>query len=368
MVAHWMKLIDKYLLRTMLVPFGYCVGSFVLIYIVYDLFDNLSDFVHAGTPFFQVIRFYTFLLPSVFILIVPISILLAVLYGLSQLTKNNELTAMRASGMSLYRLLVPILSIGIVAAIGTAVIHETLGPWSAYWCNQFVRSQKHQGEVDIHMVTDHPHRSVAHRRNWFIGEFNTLTYAMKHVEVVQERKDGSSDTRYRAASAKWLDGKWWFQDLEITKFDEHSHPMGPARTEGLREMVELEEPPKDFLNEIRYSPDFLSCRELWRFVKTHPDLSSKVRARYMVDLNYRLAMPWTCVVVTLLGIPFGAQTGRKGAFAGVLLSIGMFFGLYTMINVCLALGKQEELSPFLAGWAPNLTFLILGIILLYRMR
>ena len=117
MVAHWMKLIDKYLLRTMLVPFGYCVGSFVLIYIVYDLFDNLSDFVHAGTPFFQVIRFYTFLLPSVFILIVPISILLAVLYGLSQLTKNNELTAMRASGMSLYRLLVPILSIGIVAAI-----------------------------------------------------------------------------------------------------------------------------------------------------------------------------------------------------------------------------------------------------------
>ena len=211
-------------------------------------------------------------------------------------------------------------------------------------------------------------RNVPQRRNWFISEFNSSTYTMSEVEVMQERIDGSSETRYRAASAKWLDGKWWFEDVEIQQFDKNSNPMGPPRRENLREMTRLTETPRDFLNEIRYNPDFLSCRELWRFVKTHPMLSEKVRARYLVDLNYRLAMPWTCVVVTLLGIPFGAQTGRKGAFAGVLLSISMFFGLYTLISVCLALGKQQQITPFLAGWTPNLIFLTLGIILLYRMR
>lgn len=363
-----MTLIDRYLLRQVLVPLGYCLCAFVLLYIVYDLFDNLSDFIHADTPLLQVVRFYIFLLPSVSILIVPISILLAVLFGLSQLTKNNEVTAMRASGLSLYRLLVPIVWIGIAAAIGTAILHETLGPWSAYWCHQFVQSQKHKDAVDVDVVLDHPHRNVPQRRNWFITEFNSSTYAMKQVEVMQERIDGSSDTRYRAASAKWLDGKWWFEDVEIQQFDETSNPVGPPRREGLLEMTRLTETPRDFLNEIRYSPDFLSCRELWRFVKTHPKLSRRVRARYLVDLNYRLAIPWTCVVVTLLGIPFGAQTGRKGAFAGVLLSISMFFGLYTLISVCLALGKQQQITPFFAGWTPNLIFLALGIVLLYRMR
>jgi lipopolysaccharide export system permease protein len=79
-------------------------------------------------------------------------------------------------------------------------------------------------------------------------------------------------------------------------------------------------------------------------------------------------MPWTCFVVALLGVPFGAETGRKGALIGVTLSLAMFFGLYVGINVGMALGKQGHLPAWIAGWGPNLFFTGLGSILVYRMR
>ena len=98
-----MKLVDKYLLRSLAVPLVYCLLGFCLIYVIYDLFDNLPDFIDAATPLPEVLRFYALLMPSVLIIIAPISLLLAVLYSLSSLTKNNELTAMRAMPPSLVR-------------------------------------------------------------------------------------------------------------------------------------------------------------------------------------------------------------------------------------------------------------------------
>jgi lipopolysaccharide export LptBFGC system permease protein LptF len=132
-------------------------------------------------------------------------------------------------------------------------------------------------------------------------------------------------------------------------------------------MTALSESPDAFLNEIK-DPEYLSSLELVHFLRTHRHLSESTIARIRVDLHNRLAMPWTCLIVTLIGIPFGAQTGRKGAFLGVLLAIGLFFGFYVLINVGVALGKKQVLDPWLAGWIPNLFFLVLGSTLVYRMR
>lgn len=366
-----MKIIDRFLLRQVLLPLTYCLVAFMLIWVIYDLFDNLSDFVRAGTPFFQVARFYANLMPSVLFIIAPLSMLLAVLYALSQLTKHHELTALRASGISLHRLLVPVLLLGLALSTAVAVINETLGPWSAYWCDQFVRGQKYLGRgesLDIHIQRDHSHRNAIGRRIWSIREWNTLTFELQGVEVVQEREDLSSEIRYRAESARWLDGRWWFHNVEIQGFDRTSNPMGPPRAVAAREMTEFNEVPRDFVNEIRYRPEFLSCAELARFVDNNPGLSDRVRARYLVDYHYRLASPWITFVVTLLGIPFGSQTGRKGAFFGVMLCIALFFCFWVLITFCTLAGKEQQISPFLAGWGPNLLFLGVGLAMLYRMR
>jgi lipopolysaccharide export LptBFGC system permease protein LptF len=132
-------------------------------------------------------------------------------------------------------------------------------------------------------------------------------------------------------------------------------------------MNDLAEQPSDFLGIIK-SPEFMSSRELIRYVRVNTQFQPETVARFMVDLHFRLSQPWTCLIVTLLGIPFGSQTGRKGALVGIVLSISLFFGYYALINVGLFLGKEGILSPWLAAWSPNLLFLIIGLVMIRRMR
>lgn len=362
-----MKLIDKYLLRTFLVPLAYCLAGFMLIYVVYDLFDNLPDFIDAKTPLRQVAQFYVFLMPSVLTIIAPVSLMLAVLYSLSHLTRNNELTAMRASGISLLRMILPLVAVGFLFSLGVAAVHETIGPWSAYWCRQFVKQERHKGDFDVHIANNLAYKNEPSRRIWWVQSFDTRTFRMENVTVIQQRPDGSDQTRVQAREGRWLDGRWWFTELTYQSYDGQGNPVGPPRFETQREMTEFSESPTAFLNEIK-DPEYLSSLELVHFLRTHRHLSKSTIARIRVDLHNRLAMPWMCLIVTLIGIPFGAQTGRKGAFLGVLLAVTLFFGFYVLVNVGLALGKKQVIDAWLAGWMPNLFFLAIGSVMVYRMR
>lgn len=363
-----MKLLDRYLLRALLLPLAYCLAAFIMIYVVYDLFDHMPDFIEAGTALASVVRYYLYLIPSVLILIVPIALLLAVLYSLSQLTKNNELTAMRASGVSLYRLLIPFTLVGLAFSIGVLFVNERVGPQSAFWCHQFLNAEKNKEDVSAHVKEGQPLVNELEHRHWWADRFNTMTYEMEGVELRQERPDGSYEVKYEAERALWLNGEWWFHDVEVQQYDEYSDPIGSPKSLPYVVIDFVSETPSDFLNAIKYNQDFMSARKIAAFIRTRPHIGPDTEARYRSDFHYRLAMPWTCFVVTLLGIPLGSTTGRKGAFFGVFLSISMFFAYYVMITYCLALGKNGTLSPWLAGWLPNLTFAGIGITSLYRMR
>ena len=117
-----MKLIDKYIFGQFMVPFIYALFTFSLLFVIADLFDHLSDFIDARTPLLEVFRYYLFVMPSLLVYIVPISLLLGLLYSLWQLSRHSELTALRASGISFYRITVPILLVGIVASIFISIL------------------------------------------------------------------------------------------------------------------------------------------------------------------------------------------------------------------------------------------------------
>jgi len=315
----------------------------------------------------HVIRFYVLLLPSLLIYVVPISLLLATLYCLSNLTKNNELTAMRASGVSLYRLMLPFMVVGLFFSLTVAVVNETIAPWSAYWTEQYVKSQRAKGEFDIYQASHLAYKNEKQHRIWMINSFNTKTYDMENVEVVQQRDDGSDEIRLQAKQGRWLDGCWWFIDLVEQKYNARGHPVGPPTFEREREMRFLTETPSTFMNEIK-EPKFLCARELSGFLANHAHLSKDTVARLRADLHHRLAIPWTCFIVMLLGIPAGVQTGRRGALTGIAISLTLFFSYYVLLHVGLWLSKTYLITPWLMNWGPNLMFLVLGGYLIYRMR
>lgn len=361
-----MKLIDRYLLKSFLVPLFYCLAAFTLVYVIFDLFDNLSDFIDGKTPVAGVALYYAALIPTVLIYIVPVSLLLAVLASLSSLTKNNELTAMRASGVSLIRLMLPYVMVGLTASLVVLTVNETIGPTAAFWCKKFISEQKQINPDAVHTAEIAMNKESA-GRIWYIREYDTRDNRMRGIEVTQRREDGSEEYKLQAAEGQWLDGYWVFTDFNQQFYDRYGNPRGLPKRFQTREMFEYSEKPVDFLSEIK-PPEFMSSAELLRYIRMNESSRSDAIDRRRVDLHFRLAQPWACLVVILLGIPFGNQTGRKGALQGFMLSLGLFFSYYALVNFGLFLGKDGVLPAWIAGWLPHLLFLPLGIYLIYRIR
>ncbi len=367
-----MKLVDKYLLRSYLVPLAYCLVTFTMLYVIFDLFYYLQDFLEAKTPVRHIVLYYLFNIPPNIVYIVPVSLLLAALYTLSQLTKTNELIAMRACGLSIYRLMAPFIGVALGATLSVALMNELLGPRLAYWCEQFIRMQEKDRPISVHIAYNLPYKNAAAGRTWMIGELDTRKLEMSNVLVTQQRPDGSDEYKIHTRHAKWLDGRWWFSEVSIQQYRLDGVPAGPPKMELHREMFEFDEEPRHFIAEIKdplQNPQFFSSHELYDYIRTHSPMSPAYRAILDTEIHRKLAMPLMCLIVTLLGIPFGAaQHGRKGAFMAIVFAICLFFAFYVVSNVGIALGKKQVIAPWLAGWLPNLLFFTLGAGMVYRMR
>ncbi len=360
-----MRILNHYLFNNLLKPMLYLIMAFTLLFIIGDLMDNASKFVEAGTGPLKLLHYYSLRLPSMVIMIIPLCLLLAVLYSLSSLTRHSEITAMRASGISIYRIVRPYLLMGILCLVFTAVVNEYTGPKFAYRADQFVENQKHAGEeVYFEQIA---FKNPLANHIWHIKEFDTRNYTMQGIELIQQREDGTDRIKYNVTKARWMDGRWWFEDGSIQEYDELGNLAGIAESFQTLEMRHLSELPEDFMGEIK-DPAYQSSFELWKYIQTHPSLSAETLAKYEVDFHHRLSMPVVCLIIIFIGIPVGAHTGRKGAFAGIMLALGMFFGFYFLQFFLEYLAKQMILAPWAGPWIPTIVFLALGSIMIHRMR
>jgi lipopolysaccharide export system permease protein len=360
-----MKILTRYLFNNLLKPLLYLMLAFTLLFTIADLMDNASKFLNAGTSPLAMAYYYTLRLPSMVIMIVPICLLLAVLYSLSSLTRNNEITAMRASGISIYRIIRPYLLMSIICFLFTAVVNEYTGPRFAYRADQFVAHEKH-AEDDVYFEQI-AFKNPTAGHIWYIERFDTRTFTMQNLKLVQQREDNTDRVMYNADKAHWMDGRWWFEDGTMQDYDEQGNLAGPAQSFTTREMRNLPEVPEDFMGEIK-DPAYQSSIELWNYLQTHQFLSPELLTKYEVDFHHRLSMPFVCFIIAMIGIPVGAHTGRKGAFSGIMLALGMFFAFYGVQIVMEYMAKQMYVASWAGPWSSIILFFVIGSIMIHRMR
>ncbi len=365
-----MRLLDRYLLREFLLTLVCCLTGFCLLQIVYELFYNFSELLDARPSAALVLRYYAGSLAPNLDFTLPASLLLATLYTLWQLSRHGELTAMLAGGISLLRIMLPFLAVGLACSAGTIALKETLVPDAALW-SENLRANGFR-PLEREPAENLAYFNARQRRLWIIESIDLLHPQTLHgVKVTEERLDGTLLAEWRARRAEWLDGEWWFFDVTTQRFNTDGNPIGslqpvPASERGLA-MPFGADTPRDMVNEVRPS-DYLTVRELRKHLRTHPDMSRLARAQKRVDLHLRLAMPWACLIVTFFGIPAGIRSARESVTAGVLLTIGFFFGFYGLTQVGAFLGKRLFLAPWLAAWLSNLVFFAAGIRFLLRVR
>ncbi len=366
-----MKIIVRYLFLNLLKPLLYLLLTFTLLFIIADLMDHGSDLLRTNASASMMLHYYSLQLPSLVIFIVPICLLLATLYSLSMLTRHSEITAMRASGISIYRIVRPYLLMGLLGFVLTATVNEYTGPRYAYRAHQLLKSQTDATEDAYFEQIPFENPSAGH--SWYIEKFDTRTYVMEGITLRKLRPDGSDEWKLTARKGQWLDHRWWFEDGSVQKFDKNNNRVGQPMTFLTREMRNLPEIPEDFLGEAKPA-DFQSSLELRKYISTHQFLSADTLNALEVDFHHKLTMPFICIIATIIGIPVGAHTGRKGALAGIMLAIGMFFGFYALqftLEYFAKLPAEEPLHlpwPWVGAWTAIIVFTTIGAVEIHKMR
>jgi lipopolysaccharide export system permease protein len=347
-------------------PWLTCVIGFSFLFVIVDLVENLETFVDGQVSGLQIGLYYFRFLPSLWVYIGPITLLLGLLYTLYQLTRNNEVIAMRASGVSIYRVLLPFLILGAIISLFSMHISRTVAPRNLAWTEQFQNRIKYQ-DAGSELLTQVLFREPDQNRSWDIGTLNPETGEMTNVSVRQRRPNNRLEYTLTAESAFWMDESWFFRNVVLQPHSEQGFRMGPPETRDLLPMPGYTESPERMIRENKQF-QFLTSREIKTYLSDRESVSPKTNAMLMTEIFMRQAHPWLCLVTMLMAVPFGTQTARKGVFLGVSLCLLLFFTLFFSMNLFKAMGLGQKIAPWLAGWGPTLMFGALGAALLRKLR
>ena len=369
-----MRLLDRYLLRELLVPLGYCLCGFLLFYVAFDLIFQISRFLDNHLLFLDIVEYYIVTLPELLVeQVLPVSLLLALLYALSQHSRHNELTAMRAAGVPLWRLSLPYFAVGALLGLLVFVIGEWWLPSAADRSSEILL-RRQVPDSEIGMIYKLEFSNPADGRDWNIGRFNRKTSEMINPKVQWRQANGSVrtlDARY----ATYDGGQWCFYGVKI--WDRRPGDLDVFSGSNAVLRLSLPETPSWFNGEIKVNEmnptqaakgqgTQLSIREIRDYLRLHP--RTEKRAMLLTQLQERLAAPFTCLAVVLIALPFGAKAGRHNVFVGVASSIFICFGYFILQRISSGLGVGGYMPPVLAAWLPNLVCSVLGLVLLWSVR
>jgi lipopolysaccharide export system permease protein len=369
------RLLDRYLLRELLVPLGYCLGGFLIFYVAFDLIFQINRFLEAHLLFWDIVEYYVVTLPELLVeQVLPVSLLLALLYATTHHSRYNELTAMRAAGVSLWRLAAPYFGAGLVFGAIVFLISEFWLPSADDSARLILeRRQSVQTQRDQAVRLDFPNEAT--HREWNMGRFNLRTSEIQHLVLTAKLPDGSTH-RVQAESAHYGDGKWNLSNA--VTWDQKPGERAPTLT-GSNEVLSLAltETPEWLRSEIKFNSlraadaakgPMLSMREIMDYLRLHPQIDADRKARLLTQWQKQLAAPFTCLAVVLIALPFGTRAGRHNVFVGVASSIFICFGYFILQRISFALGVGRYMPPILAAWLPNIVCGGTGLLLLARAR
>lgn len=361
-----MRLTDKYIIRQVVPPLFYCLISFILLYIVIDLFGHLDEILKNKVAANIVLRYYISFIPLIFVQTAPITMLVSTVYVLGNLSKYNEIIAMKAGGMSLWVIIRPFLLLGLFLSLIVFVINENIVP-EASITTKTIKEEKMEKKPNA--PTTKLIENVA-----IYGANNQMIYArfydpakktLVNPIIMINDEEKNLTTKIIADEARWTESGWMFSHCTVYNFDKNQIVGEPQLFS--EKSVLIEEKPDDFLRyEVR--AEFMNYEQLKRYIKRLYGAGSKITNKLLVDLNYKLSFPFISLIIVLVGIPFAITTKRGGVLLGVGISIAIALLYYGVIAICIAVGKTGALPPIVASWLANFSFASIGLYFISKLK
>jgi len=362
-------ILDEYVLEQFLGVFVLVLVTFVMLMLLFTFFELLGAIIRNHAPLLLVGEYLINLTPSMIYTITPLSVLIAVLVVFGLLTRSSELTAIKSAGVSLYRIVLPMLVIASILATSLFLFDELYLP----------KANRRQ-EALRNIIKGKPAQTVEHPgENWIFGIqkagepehifyyqfFDAERDSFANISVFEfEPGTFSISKRIFATSAHWEPrlNQWVFEN-------------GWVRTFSGAEISNYQPFVVDTFPEIREHPRYFKTEELLSSEMSFHELAAYIHelqqsgfdtVRLRVQLNRKLAYPLITLVMAILAVPFAVSMGRRGSLAGIAIAIGVAIAYFVVDGTFEAMGNVNLLPAMLAAWSPDLVFALIGGYLLLR--
>jgi LPS export ABC transporter permease LptG/LPS export ABC transporter permease LptF len=362
------RILDAYVVREFLNIFILVLASFVMLMLVFTFFELVGDILRNHIPLTTVGDYLFNLAPSMLYAITPLAILIAVLVTFGVLNRNSEIIAMKATGISLYRLVIPIVSIAAILAVGLFLFDDFYLPQAnrrqealrstikgrppqtfLHPEEKWIFGQQHPGEpgrIFYYQFFDPDDNAFV---NLSIFEFNPTSFAIS-------RRIFATRVFWDSSRSSWRFVNGWARDIDGNNTAYHEFKDTT--------FSEIHEDPGYFKKENRQSQE-MNFGQLDNYIK---DLrqSGFDTMRLRVALWHKLAYPLIAIVMAVLAIPFALSMGRRGSLTGIAVAISVALTYWVVDGLFGAMGNVNYLPAALAAWSPDILFGLAGGYLLLR--
>ncbi len=359
-------ILDNYILRDFLGYLGMILATFVTLMMVFTFFELLGDIIRNRVPLITVGEYMLNVAPSMIYLMAPLSVLVAVLVTFGILQRTNELTAMKATGVSIYRAVAPVLVVAAAVSV------------SLFFFEQFyLPSANTRQEAIRNGIKGKPAQTfIRPDRKWIFAQQNSIYY-YEHFDPDRNEFAGFSAFHFEPKSMqiagrtyakrahweeglnKWVFEKGWKREIQRDAVIDH-------RTFDVATFANVTETPVYFKKDVRQSTE-MNYRELASYINDLQQSGFDV-VRLRVQLHKKFAFPMIAFVMALLAIPFSLSAGRRGTLTGVGVALGLAVAYWMTSGLFEALGNVNQLPAALAAWAPDLLFGLAGGYLIFRVQ
>jgi lipopolysaccharide export system permease protein len=366
---HDMTLLDRYIIRQYIVAAFFGLLSFLCIFLIIDLTEKIDDFLDAKVPTEIILQYYVAFAPEILKLMTPVAMLLAALFVTGRLSTQNELAAMKSSGISLYRILLPFLAVAMLV-VGLSVY---LNGWIVPASNQ----QKYYIErTYLHRGGDPSQRfniffQVGQTRIVTMNYFDTQTHTASRVSI-QDFADTNLTVlyhRYDALRMQWQAASdstkqgWVLLNGDRRGTVELTDPVIPYQRMYVGTLNLM---PEDIEKKQR-RPDEMQYGDLREFIQSQQRAGQDV-SRWLVDYHSKLAFPFASIIMVLFGVPFAAGRARTGAALGFGIAVAVTFIYLAFMKISQVFGYNGDVDPLLTAWMANGMFFVAAIVNLLRVQ
>jgi len=356
--ASFPTLIDDYVLRDFFLYLGMILSTFLVLVIVFTLFELLGDILRNQVPTTVVAAYLLNVAPYLLYNVAPLVMLLAVLITFGLMQRSNEITAIKAAGTSIYRIVTPVIVAAAVLAVGL------------FLADQFYLPHTNKRQEALHnQIKGKPAQTYLRPdRKWIFGLHNDIYYyqffdtdrdQFGNVTVFQlDRASFAITRRIHADRAHWANNlhRWiyeqgWDRSLNASAIANYK-PFEVAT------FPELPETPTYFKKEVKQYNE-MNYEELHRYIRDLQQSGFDV-VRLRVQLYKKLSYPLITLIMAVLAVPFALSTAKRGAITGVAFAVGIAVFYFVVSNWFEAMGDVSQLPPALAAWSPDLIFILVG--------